>query len=231
MASSSSSSGQCLTSVLHSLESNNQVFLLDGGTGEELFRRGVPDDRKIWSATAVVRSEYHEILEQVHTSFLEAGSRAITTNSYGIVPGVGFEDAERETYISQSGEIARRAVHQEQHDQQQQQQQHSAFVLGSLGPLVESYRSDLIRSHGQGVREYQVACRALYPHVDAYLAETMSCLEESLQALEAASMFNDRPCMVSYTLNSHGNLRDDQSVISCLNGLLHFCQQNSVPCK
>ena len=61
------------------------VMILDGGTGEELFLRGVPDDRKIWSAKAVVDATYHQALRDVHRSFIEAGSDAVTTNSYGIV--------------------------------------------------------------------------------------------------------------------------------------------------
>ena len=64
--------------------SPNETLLLDGGTGEKLFLRGVKDDRKIWSATAIVNKEYHGILEEVHRSFIDAGSQAITTNSYGI---------------------------------------------------------------------------------------------------------------------------------------------------
>lgn len=63
---------------------HRRIMLLDGGTGEELFRNGVPDDRKIWSATAVVHSQYHSKLKQVHESYFKAGSNAVTTNSYGI---------------------------------------------------------------------------------------------------------------------------------------------------
>ena len=43
--------------------SKEESLLLDGGTGEELFLRGVPDDRKIWSATAIVHEKYHSIVE------------------------------------------------------------------------------------------------------------------------------------------------------------------------
>jgi S-methylmethionine-dependent homocysteine/selenocysteine methylase len=35
----------------------SRVKLLDGGTGEELFRRGMVDDRKIWSANALVHEK------------------------------------------------------------------------------------------------------------------------------------------------------------------------------
>ena len=44
--------------------SKEESLLLDGGTGEELFLRGVPDDRKIWSATAIVHEKYHSIVEE-----------------------------------------------------------------------------------------------------------------------------------------------------------------------
>lgn len=224
----SSDSPLSLSQVLHDLSPNdpNQFFLLDGGTGEELFRQGVPDDRKIWSATAVVHPEYHDVLERVHCSFLRAGAQAITTNSYGIVPGVGFEDSEeRSRLLTISGAIARRAV-----------SKHStkAFVLGSLGPLVESYRADLIRPHAQGVEEYVVACRALGPFVDAFLAETMSCWEEARQALEAiASLPSEMklPVMVSFTLDSKGNTRDGQLVTDCIRNVLEYIRQQKFECK
>lgn len=208
---------------------NEDAFLLlDGGTGEELFRRKVPDERMIWSATAVLKSEYHEVLEQVHASFLQAGAQAITTNSYGIVPGVGFDDAEeRGKWIRLAGKIARKAV--EKHKSSS-----PAYVLGSLGPLVESYRADLIRPHDQGVNEYGVACQALQPHCDAFLAETMSCWEESRQALEAVSLLpRDQrlPVMVSYTLDSKGNTRDGKPVTDCVQNLLDYIIEQNLDCK
>jgi hypothetical protein len=61
---------QCLTGKAPrdsaSPHTHPRIILLDGGTGEELFRRGVPDDRQIWSAKAVVDSQYHNILKEVH---------------------------------------------------------------------------------------------------------------------------------------------------------------------
>jgi S-methylmethionine-dependent homocysteine/selenocysteine methylase len=212
------------------------VFLLDGGTGEELFRRNVPDDRKIWSATALVHSHYHDVLKDVHLTFLRNGSNAITTNSYGVVPGVGFTPNEISKYVALSGKIARTAVNQHVEEQQLQKQEKkndddqsktiinpSSFVFGSVGPLVESYRPDLIKPHDEGVENYLRICTALQPYVDAFLAETMSCVSESLQVYDAlktipASM--GRPLLVSYTLNSNGDFRDSEPVCQGLRKLL-----------
>jgi S-methylmethionine-dependent homocysteine/selenocysteine methylase len=164
------------------------VFWLDGGTGEELFKNGVSNDREIWSAIALVKPEYHHILQRVHQSFVEAGSRAVTTNSYGVIPGVGFSEEEIEKYCQIAGELAKDAVGD------------NALVLGSLPPLIESYRADLIMNHGDGVRVYRKMAVALLPYVDAFLTETISCAEESFQVIEAVHDLG-KPLLVSYTVN------------------------------
>ncbi len=189
-----------------------QTFLLDGGTGEELFRRKVPDDREIWSATALVHPQFHGILEDVHTSFLQSGSNAITTNSYGVVPGVGFEEDEISLYMEQSGKIARSAITKHTNES-------PSFVFGSLGPLIESYRPDMILAHDEGVKGYKVAYKSLAPYVDAFLAETMSCVDESIQVLDALASSSDvepgeRPSLlISYSVDSEGNFRDGEKLI------------------
>ena len=178
----------------------------------------------------MVNEEFHNTLEQVHTSFLNAGSRAITTNSYGVVPGVGFDSIEdRSKYIGLAGKIARRAV-----DNHNTANGGDGFVFGSLGPLVESYRADKIQEHQLGVSNYQVACDALAPSVDAFLVETMSCVEESLQAMEAVSSRrgkNQKPMLISYTLDPKGNFRDGQELIKGLERLLDHCKEKRVERK
>lgn len=195
-------------------EDPNRVLLLDGGTGEELFRRNVPDDRKIWSATALVHPEYHEILEQVHSSFLESGSNLIATNSYGVVPGVGFNEQEVMSYMDTAGAIARQSVTNFTIKEEREKEESTpAFVLGSLGPLVESYRPDLILPLEEGSRCYKRACQALFPHVDAFLGETLSSVAESLQVLHAVGALDSSerlPLLLSFSLTPQGNFRDGQ---------------------
>eukprot|EP00534_Pseudo-nitzschia_fraudulenta_P011510 CAMPEP_0201217690 /NCGR_PEP_ID=MMETSP0851-20130426/190187_1 /ASSEMBLY_ACC=CAM_ASM_000631 /TAXON_ID=183588 /ORGANISM="Pseudo-nitzschia fraudulenta, Strain WWA7" /LENGTH=431 /DNA_ID=CAMNT_0047507343 /DNA_START=163 /DNA_END=1459 /DNA_ORIENTATION=- len=205
----------------HLRRNDKEIFLLDGGTGEELFRRNVPDDRKIWSATALVHPEYHSVLEDVHASFLRSGSNAITTNSYGVVPGVGFDDDQISEYTRESGRIARGAA--KKHDDAGTDSSTApAFVLGSLGPLLESYRPDKLMPRDEGVKSYELACRSLVPHVDAFLAETMSCVDESIQVVDAVANNGtgstptategqqQRSLLVSYSVDPEGNFRDGE---------------------
>lgn len=65
----------------------SQFIILDGGLGSELDRQGVQvGDSELWSAALVASNP--QVLEAVHTEFLDAGADVITTASYqASVPG------------------------------------------------------------------------------------------------------------------------------------------------
>jgi S-methylmethionine-dependent homocysteine/selenocysteine methylase len=69
---------------------------------------------------------------------------------------------------------------------------------------------------------------ALRPHVDCFLAETMSSYIESIQAVEAVATTtcDTMPMLVSYTLNSRGALRSGESVSGAIQKLLEFAKQH-----
>ncbi|WPT10795.1 Methionine synthase [Picochlorum sp. SENEW3] len=180
---SSSSSRCCGVSSLGAMNAAQHIRILDGGTGEELFSKNwrVPDDRMIWSAIAVKEERYHEALKQVHLSFLKAGSMYVTCNNFGITPGVGFSEDSIKELNQIAGRIARDAV--------------STFadvygvereVLGSLPPLVESYRPDKVMGHDEGRRVYkECIVDVMDEYVDGWLAETLSSSDEVIMALHA----------------------------------------------
>ena len=60
--------------------SRGEVILLDGATGTELERRGVPMDRAAWSAAALVT--HPDTIRQVHDDYIRAGADIITSNSF-----------------------------------------------------------------------------------------------------------------------------------------------------
>ncbi|KAL4106048.1 hypothetical protein PRIC1_004102 [Phytophthora ramorum] len=204
-----------------------RVMLLDGGTGEELFARGLPDDRRIWSAAALVHEKRHALLWEVHTAFLDAGADCITCNNYGVTPGVGFSDEEIVRYTVVAGRIAREACDQWT-ETSVDTTRPKPKVYGSLPPLLESYRADKVPEINEGVRLYAMIAAALKPFVDGYLAETLSSIQEAKMVLlgvqEAWSGDGGKPAgvMVSFTLNSHGYLRSGERVIDAAQELLDF---------
>ena len=57
-----------------------EVVILDGGTGTELERRGVPMDPDAWCGPATM--DHTEVLEQIHLDYIAAGADVITANTY-----------------------------------------------------------------------------------------------------------------------------------------------------
>ena len=59
---------------------SGSILVLDGGTGTELEKRGVPMDPGAWCGIAALDNA--DILEKIHTDYLDAGADIITTNTY-----------------------------------------------------------------------------------------------------------------------------------------------------
>lgn len=60
------------------------MVILDGGTGTELERRGVPMDSKAWCGPSSL--EHLAVLEAVHQDYIDAGAEIITANTYASSP-------------------------------------------------------------------------------------------------------------------------------------------------
>lgn len=70
------------------------VVLLDGGTGTELERRGVPMDPDAWCGPAT--GEHADVLEEIHRAYIAAGAEIITANTFSgsrlMLAGAGLGD-------------------------------------------------------------------------------------------------------------------------------------------
>ncbi len=166
------------------------LILLDGGTGRELSRIGAPFRQPEWSALALI--EAPDFVSQVHRAYLAAGAEVITTNSYALVPlHIGQERfaAEGEALADRSGRLARAAA---------DGAGRPARVAGSLPPTCGSYRADLFDpAAGRPILRALVA--GLAPHVDLWLAETLSAIEEAELVREGLGD-DARPLWLSFTL-------------------------------
>jgi homocysteine S-methyltransferase len=70
------------------------IVILDGGTGTELERRGVPMDPEAWCGPATL--EHAGVLEGIHRDYIAAGADIITANTYAssrlMLGPAGFAD-------------------------------------------------------------------------------------------------------------------------------------------
>ena len=59
----------------------DEVLVIDGATGTELERRGVPMNLASWSGLAV--HTHPEVVREVHAAYIDAGAEVIVTNTFG----------------------------------------------------------------------------------------------------------------------------------------------------
>ena len=198
------------------------LTILDGGMGRELSRRGVHDNTGLWSAQALLDAP--EIVLQVHKDFIAAGAKIITSNSYSTIPSyLGKSDLAR-SYVELThlaGQLARQAAQESREEEVSKEKAHKVEVqvAGSLPPLSESFRPDLVPSGRDAATIYESMVKALEPNVDLFLCETMSSGAEALHAATAAKKHgNGKPVYVAWTLDERPGkgLRSGESIAQAL---------------
>ena len=59
-----------------------QTRILDGGMGQELLAKGLISKGTLWSASALLDKQFHQLVVDVHLSFIDAGAEVILTNTF-----------------------------------------------------------------------------------------------------------------------------------------------------
>ena len=162
--------------------------LLDGGMGSMLLARGLaPGD-----APERMNLRQPEVVTEVHAEYVEAGSDAVQTNTFGANPIrlAHFDLAER------CEEINRRAT-------DLARQARPRFVIGDIGPTGEYLPPVGTGDVARWDEGFEMQGRALIDAgVDALHIETMSDLREAEVALRAVRRSSTEiPVMVSLTFD------------------------------
>lgn len=187
------------------IEHLQMPVLLDGGMGRELWYRGVDVPKTIWSANALLIAP--DVVRDIHRDYILAGAGVITTNTYGVVreqfEAIGIGGRFEETMVL----ACRLAV------EARDMADRPVSIAGSLPPLQESYRPDLVGAIDDLLPLYREQVGLMAAHVDFFLCETMSSVGESLAAATAASE-SGKPVWVSWTLNDQqpGFLKSGESI-------------------
>ena len=169
-----------------------RVVLLDGGTGSELIRRGLPQGAcpEAWNV------ERPEIVKSVHAAYFKAGSDAVTTNSLGgsriKLASHGLQA--RATELNVAAARIARSVAPAGH-----------FVAGSIGPTGKFLKPQGEFSEEEFEEAFAEQAAALARGgADLLLVETQYDLREALAALRAArSAAPALPVFVTLTFNAY----------------------------
>lgn len=170
------------------------VFVLDGAMGTQLFAHGV----EVGTCNDYLNVQSPEVVCDVHRAYLDAGSDAVLTNTFGANRyalgrhGLGEEVGA----INRAGaKAARRAAGEEK------------YVLGDIGPSGD-FLEPLGTLKADELQEaFADQAKALIGGgVDGLIVETMTALDEVQIAIEAAkSVAGNLPVFASMSFDKVGD--------------------------
>lgn len=171
------------------------ITLLDGGLGQEIYKRSQQPAHPLWSVQVMRENPQH--VQAAHEDFIRAGAKIITLNTYTATPTRLARDGKPEWFESvqqKAMEIARNAI---------QATGKLVQVAGCLPPLIGSYATDS-RSETELLEEYRQIVAVEKDGVDLFIAETQSNAKEARAAIKAAAEAQ-KPVLLSFTLSDDGS--------------------------
>lgn len=168
-------------SPLQELLRQRDAIVLDGGTGSELFRRGLRTTLPLWSAHALLDEAGLRLLAAIHADYARAGAEVLTANTFRTtrraLDGAG-KLSEWRTVNRLAIEAARVAA---------DSVPRACVVAGSIAPLEDCYRPALAPSREVCLSEHARQVQLLLElGADLLLIETMNCAREAEAAVVVA---------------------------------------------
>jgi S-methylmethionine-dependent homocysteine/selenocysteine methylase len=193
------------------LLASGRPLLLDSAMGTELERRGMELELPLWSARALL--EKPDLVIQIHRDNVAAGADILTANTFrtqrGALVAAGLGDRAAElTRLAVS--LARRAASESGRE---------VFVAGSVAPLADCYRPELVADRETLEREHTAHLENLLgAGVDLVLVETMNTVREAQAAVNAAR--GRVPAIVSFVTNGEGSLLSGERIERAVQAVL-----------
>jgi len=176
------------------------VLFLDGAMGTQLFERGAYTT----GCGEYVGITSPQVVKEVHTAYLSAGSDAIITNSFGgnSVALSKYDLADQAEKINL--QAARNAI--EAVEEFTKQNPGDRYVLGGLGPCGDFIEPlGMVKSDDLKQAFQQQAKAFLDGGVDGFIIETMTAVEEAALAAQAVRSVCDLPLFVSFAFDAAGD--------------------------
>jgi len=181
--------------VLADLVAERGFLVADGGTGTELFARGL----KAGDAPERMNLDMHEAVRGRHRSYADAGADIVLTNPFGANRHrLELHDlSDRVAEINSSAAAHARTVCDASGRR--------VLVAGSIGPSGELLKPLGALSPDDAAESFAEQARGLADGgVDVLWVETMSALEEAAAAVEGIRSVTELPFVVTMSFDTAG---------------------------
>ena len=178
--------------------------ILDGGMGQELLAKGLISKGTLWSTSAILDEKFHQLLIDVHTSFINAGADVIVTNNFSSrkVRLIQNKVEDKFEYVNKKAcELANKA---------REISKENILVAGSLPPQNGTYVIDE-RNINTIKKDFKEQAEIIKPYVDFFYLDVISSAKEIEAACEVTEKMN-MPVLVGLHLKKNGKIASGETV-------------------
>lgn len=196
------------------------ILALDGGVATDLQHAGLSVREPWWTTRALLTDQNRTMLRSVHERHLAAGARVITANTFRAnlraLRQTRLDDAGQAWMVHAAVGVAEAARNEARIP--------DAVIAGSIGPVEDCYRPDLVPADDELRAEHGWLAQQLSRSgVDLFLIETMNTIREARIAAEQVRSVGGH-AWVSFVCNDDGTLLSGEP----LTGAVHAVQRDGV---
>ncbi len=178
--------------------------ILDGGMGQELLAKGLISKGTLWSTSAILDEKFHQLLIDVHTSFINAGANVIVTNNFSSrkVRLIQNKVEDKFEYVNKKAcELANKA---------RQISKKNILIAGSLPPQNGTY---VVDERGINIikKDFKEQAEIIKPYVDFFYLDVISSAKEVEAACEVTEKMN-MPVLVGLHLKKNGKIASGETI-------------------
>jgi len=188
----------------------NKVRILDGGMGQELLARGMKTKGTLWSASALLDENYHDLLLNTHLDYIKAGAEVIVTTTFATRKVRLLENniLDKFNYLNlKAGEIA----------QKTKKYYPNVLIAGGLPPQNSTYKVD-DRAQNEISQDFYSQAKLINPFVDFFYLDVLSSFKEIKIALDSTKEFN-KPYLIGIHISEGTKLPSGEKISDIINNL------------
>jgi homocysteine S-methyltransferase len=177
--------------------------ILDGGMGQELLSRGMKPKGTLWSASALLDENYHELLLNAHLDYIKAGAEVIVTNTFATrrIRLVENKVEHKFKYLNtKAGEIAKKT----------KDDYPNILIAGGLPPQNSTYKAD-DRSEDIIKDDFYNQAKLIDPFIDFFYFDVLSSIKEINVATQSIEEFN-KPYLIGVHISEGTKLPSGEKI-------------------
>ena len=178
--------------------------ILDGGMGQELLAKGLVSKGTLWSTSAILNDKFHQLLIDVHRSFINAGADVIVTNNFSSrkVRLIENKVEDKFEYVNKKAcELANKA---------RETSKENILIAGSLPPQNGTYVVDE-REINIIKKDFKEQAEIIKPYVDFFYLDVITSAKEIEAVCEVTEKMN-MPVLVGLHLKKNGKIASGETI-------------------